>query len=97
MEPSQAHLRDRASPASYYYAGVPAKAIRRLRASPIPHGITTVAGQSGEGISSGGMILTTNPPALTACSAAILVAGLPHPLTTVMPNRAKRAPAWPAN
>src|SRR3954452_4058482 len=61
----------------------PANAIRRLRASPIPHGMTTVAGQSGEGISSDGMMLTTNPPAFTACSAAILVAGLPHPLTTL--------------
>lgn len=75
----------------------PANAISRFRASPIPHGMTTVAGQSGEGISSGGMMLTTNPPAFTACSAAILVAGLPHPLTTVMPHRAKSAPAWPAN
>lgn len=75
----------------------PANAIIRFRASPMPHGITTVAGQSGEGISSDGTMLTTNPPAFAACSAAILVAALPHPLMTVMPSRAKRAPASPAN
>lgn len=71
----------------------PANAINRFRASPMPHGITTVAGQSDGGISSGGTMLTTKPPAFTACSAATLVAGLPQPLMTVMRSRANSAPA----
>lgn len=75
----------------------PAKAISRLRPSPMPHGMTTVAGQSEAGISSGGMMLTTRPPASMACWAATLVAGLPQPLITVMPSRARSLPASPAN
>lgn len=75
----------------------PERAIKRLRASPIPLGMTTVAGQSAGGIWSGGMMLTTRPPEARACSAATLVAGLPQPLTTVTPSRARSAPASPAN
>lgn len=56
----------------------PAKAISKFRASPMPQGMTTVAGQSAEGISSGGMMLTTRPPACKARSAATRVAGLPQ-------------------
>jgi hypothetical protein len=70
----------------------PAKAISRLRASPMPHGMTTVAGQSGSGISPGVMMLTTSPPAFTALCAATRVAGLPQPLTTVIPKRARSSP-----
>jgi hypothetical protein len=70
----------------------PDSAMSRLRASPIPHGTTTVAGQSGGGISSGGTMLKTNPPAATARSAATRVAGLPQPLTTVIPSEASRVP-----
>jgi len=75
----------------------PASAISRFLASPTPQGITTVAGQSLSGISSGGMMLTTRPPIANARSAANRVAGLPHPLTTVMPNRANVSPASPAS
>jgi hypothetical protein len=75
----------------------PASAMSRLRASPIPHGMTTVAGQSAEGIWSGGMTLTTSPPARTARSAATLVAGLPHPLTIVIPSLAINSPAEAAS
>ena len=38
----------------------PASAIKRLRASPMPHGRTTVAGHSGGGISSGGTMLSSH-------------------------------------
>ncbi len=76
----------------------PDSAINRLRASPMPLGITTVAGQSAAGISPGGMMLTTRqPPAVSARSAATRVAGLPQPLTTVIPSFASSAPASPAS
>lgn len=42
-------------------------------------------------------MLTTNPPAASALSAATRVAGLPHPLTNVIPDRASNSPAAPAN
>lgn len=71
----------------------PASAMSRLRASPMPHGTTTVAGQLPSGITSGGMMLRTSPPAAIARSAATRVAGLPHPLTTVSPSAASNAPA----
>src|SRR5262249_980758 len=70
---------------------------RRLRASPMPHGTTTVAGQSGGGIVSGGTMLRTKPLARIARSAATLVAGLPQPLTSVMPRLAKASPASAAS
>lgn len=41
-------------------------------------------------------MLSTNPPAATARSAATLVAGLPQPLTKVRPSDARSAPASPA-
>ncbi len=63
----------------------------------MPQGITTVAGQSAAGIWSGGMMLSTSPPAPIARSAATRVAGLPQPLTTVMPSFAINAPASPAS
>ena len=63
----------------------------------MPHGMTTVAGQSGSGISSDGRMLTTSPPAATARCAATRVAGLPQPLMTAMPRRASSSPAWPAS
>lgn len=75
----------------------PDRAMSRLRASPMPHGTTTVAGQSGGGIRSGGMMLNTRPPAAMARSAATRVAGLPQPLTRVMPCCASSAPACPAS
>ncbi len=71
----------------------PARAISKFRASPMPQGMTTVAGHSADGISSGGMMLTTRPPACSARSAATRVAGLPQPLTSVIPRRARSAPA----
>ena len=71
--------------------------MRRLRASPIPQGSTTVAGQSDGGISSGGTMLSTRPFAWMARSAATRVAGLPQPLTTVMPSLASASPASPAS
>ena len=75
----------------------PDKAMSKLRASPMPQGTTTVAGQSGGGMWSGGTILNTRPPAAIARSAATLVAGLPQPLTKVIPSEAKSAPASPAH
>ena len=75
----------------------PARAIRRLRASPMPHGTTTVAGQSGGGIVSGGTMLRTKPFARIARSAATLVAGLPQPLTRVIPSLARASPASAAS
>lgn len=75
----------------------PASAISRFLASPIPLGMTTVAGQSAGGISPDGTMLTTMPPASIARSAATCVAGLPQPLTTVTPILANSAPAAPAN
>jgi hypothetical protein len=75
----------------------PAKAMSRLRASPMPQGISTLQGQFSKPISSDGTMLTTSPPAARARSAATRVAGLPHPLTRVTPRRASSSPAAPAN
>ena len=65
--------------------------------SPMPHGMSTLHGQSVTPISSEGMMLTTIPPAASARSAATRVAGLPQPLTTVIPRRASSSPAAPAS
>jgi hypothetical protein len=57
----------------------------------------TLQGQFPRLMSSEGTMLTTSPPAASARSAAWRVAGLPHPLTTVMPSFASSSPAAPAN
>jgi hypothetical protein len=75
----------------------PDRAMSKFRASPIPQGTTTVAGQSDAGISPGGTMLSTMPPAAIARSAATRVTGLPQPLTTVIPRLARSVPASPAS
>ena len=97
MQPRQAHFGDGSRRPPITIQASPARAISRLRASPMPQGMRTLQGQFSRLMSSEGTMLTTSPPEASARSAATRVAGLPQPLITVMPSLARSSPAAPAN
>jgi hypothetical protein len=73
------------------------QAVMNSSMAPIKSGMLAKQGQFCRLMSSDDTILMTIPCAPIARCAAMRVAGLPHPLTTVIPRRASNSPAAPAS